>query len=78
MTRNQSSTFVVGGKSNNSVKGHPEQVIPILPPPNRNPDYVATVPTNVDQAALYRLSGGKLVNLHLNIKKKLNFIFNRS
>lgn len=58
MTRNQSSTFVVGGKSNNTVKGNPDKVIPILPPPKRNPDYVATVPTYVDQAALYRLSGG--------------------
>jgi hypothetical protein len=58
MTIGQSSTFVVGGKSNGSVKGQPEKVITIQPAPKRNPDYVATVPTFQDQAALYRLSGG--------------------
>lgn len=65
MTRNQSSTFVVGGKSNNTVKGNPDIVIPILPPPKRNPDYVATITTNVDQAALYRLSGGNHFYIYL-------------
>lgn len=70
MTRNQSSTFVVGGKSNNSVKGNPDKVVPILPPPKRNPDFIATVPTYVDQAALYRLSGGKIV-------LKIIYIFNK-
>ncbi len=59
MTRNQSSTFIVGGKSKNNLKGKPEKVISILPPPKRNPDFVATVPTYLDQAALYRLSGGR-------------------
>lgn len=58
MTRSQSSTFVVGGKSNNTFKGFPEKVINIKPAPKRQPDFVATCKTNVDQAALYRLSGG--------------------
>jgi (3R)-3-hydroxyacyl-CoA dehydrogenase / 3a,7a,12a-trihydroxy-5b-cholest-24-enoyl-CoA hydratase / enoyl-CoA hydratase 2 len=65
MTINQSSTFVVGGKSNNSVKGQPEKVITIQPAPKRAPDYVATVPTFQDQAALYRLSGD-LNPLHID------------
>lgn len=58
MTINQSTTFVVGGKSNNSVKGSPQKLIPIVAAPKRAPDFVATVATFQDQAAIYRLSGG--------------------
>lgn len=65
MTINQSTTFVVGGKSNNSVKGTPEKLKSILPPPNRAPDFIATVATFQDQAAIYRLSGD-LNPLHID------------
>lgn len=54
----QSSTFVVGGKSNNSVKGQPEKVIQIQNAPKRAPDSTALMKTSIDQSALYRLSGG--------------------
>lgn len=55
--RSQTSTFVVGGKSNNSVKSQPEKVVEILPAPKRAPDHTALMKTTIDQSALYRLSG---------------------
>lgn len=66
MTINQTSTFVVGGKTNSSsVKGDPKKLIPIVLAPKRAPDFVATVPTFQDQAAIYRLSGD-LNPLHID------------
>lgn len=59
--RAQTSTFVVSGRSNNSVKGQPDKVIPIQPNPTRAPDTTVMMKTNIDQSALYRLSGGRHV-----------------
>jgi hypothetical protein len=59
LTRAQSSTFIVRGTSNGKYGGQPDKVIPILPKPARQPDFTALVKTSVDQAALYRLSGGE-------------------
>lgn len=56
--RAQSSTFVVGGKTNNTIKGQPEKVIQIQNAPKRAPDSTALMKTCIDQSALYRLSGG--------------------
>lgn len=64
ITRSQSTTFIVNGKTNNSFKGNSNAAVGILPAPKRNPDYTAICKTNTDQAALYRLSGGK-IKIHL-------------
>lgn len=54
--RNQIVAFAVGagnfGGPRNGTK-----IVPCVPKPNRKPDISATHVTNVDQAALYRLSG---------------------
>lgn len=55
--RNQSSTFVVGAGNFGGKSKPNEQVIPTVPAPSRNPDFVAFCKTSIDQAALYRLSG---------------------
>lgn len=55
--RNQSSTFVVGAGNFGGKSKPNDQVIPTVPAPNRNPDFVTLCTTTVDQAALYRLSG---------------------
>ena len=57
LIRNQSSTFVVGaGNFGGKSKPSSEVIMPV-PPPKRNPDFTAMCKTNIDQAALYRLSG---------------------
>ncbi|TAE95928.1 MAG: hypothetical protein EAZ80_08875 [Runella slithyformis] len=57
LVRNQSSTFVVGAGNFGGKSKPNDQVIPTVPAPNRNPDFVALCKTSIDQAALYRLSG---------------------
>ncbi|KAG5682797.1 hypothetical protein PVAND_012125 [Polypedilum vanderplanki] len=76
MTRSQSSTFIVRGKSNGKYGGNPEKVINIIPNPSRQPDHTSIVKTNVDQAALYRLSGD-LNPLHIDPNFALLGGFNR-
>lgn len=55
--RNQSSTFVVGAGNFGGKSKPNDAVIPTIPAPKRNPDYIALCKTSTDQAALYRLSG---------------------
>lgn len=57
LIRNQSSTFVVGAGNFGGKSKPNDQVIQTIPPPSRSPDFVTTVKTSPDQAALYRLSG---------------------
>ncbi|KAG7208737.1 hypothetical protein KM043_014933 [Ampulex compressa] len=52
----QMTAFVIGA-SGLSGKRTSQHVIPIIDPPKRTPDTSITQSTNVDQAALYRLSG---------------------
>lgn len=57
LIRNQSATFVVGAGNFGGKSKPTDQVIPTIPSPSRTPDFVTTVTTSPDQAALYRLSG---------------------
>ncbi|XP_035737736.1 peroxisomal multifunctional enzyme type 2-like [Vespa mandarinia] len=52
----QISVYVVGVNSLQAKTTSPH-IIPIIDPPNRNPDASVTQKTTIDQAALYRLNG---------------------
>ncbi|KAJ8963074.1 hypothetical protein NQ318_018538 [Aromia moschata] len=56
VVRNQCTTFVVGAGGFGGPRSG-DQAVPCLPKPNRKPDISVTSKTNIDQAALYRLSG---------------------
>ncbi|XP_011155586.2 peroxisomal multifunctional enzyme type 2 isoform X1 [Solenopsis invicta] len=56
LSTGQMSTFIVGS-GNFKGKRTSTFLIPTVDPPTRSPDATVTQQTNVDQAALYRLSG---------------------
>lgn len=52
-----------------------EQVIPTVPAPTRSPDFVVTVTTSPDQAALYRLSGDyNPMHIDADFGENVNFL----
>lgn len=59
LVRNQSSTFVVGAGKFGGKKEPISGVVPVLPPPKRQPDAFITYATSENQAVLYRLSGDR-------------------
>ncbi|KAH8391441.1 hypothetical protein KR200_009874 [Drosophila serrata] len=59
LVRNQSSTFVVGAGKFGGKKEPIAGVVPVLPPPKRQPDASTQYATSENQAALYRLSGDR-------------------
>ncbi|KAF2897650.1 hypothetical protein ILUMI_08517 [Ignelater luminosus] len=56
MVKNQIVAFAVGAGNFGGPRTG-TKIVPCVPKPNRKPDISATHVTNVDQAALYRLSG---------------------
>ncbi|KAL2715351.1 peroxisomal multifunctional enzyme type 2 [Vespula squamosa] len=64
LSTGQMSVYIVGTGGFQGKRTSPH-IIPIIDPPNRNPDASITQKTNTDQAALYRLSGD-LNPLHID------------
>ncbi|XP_032676560.1 peroxisomal multifunctional enzyme type 2 [Odontomachus brunneus] len=64
LSTGQISIFVVGAGGFQGKRTSPH-IIPLINPPTRKPDMSVTQQTNIDQAALYRLSGD-LNPLHID------------
>ncbi|XP_043673106.1 peroxisomal multifunctional enzyme type 2 [Vespula pensylvanica] len=64
LSTGQMSVYIVGVSGFQGKRTSPH-IIPIIDPPNRNPDASVTQKTTTDQAALYRLSGD-LNPLHID------------